>query len=318
MQANPAMQQDVKTLTLSPNPAPQSSEPSSSDTERPQFVSPLTLKEMNYAQPFVYLSTCGCVFSKAGLKTVSASSTPKDWENDKGKAKAATTDPSDAELELCPQCGKKYSQTEDVVLLNPSQDEEDAMREAMERKRHLIFNFPLCKLYTNSLMSSLNARSGWRFFSQSRDFTAMVSDGFAIEFRSPPILLEPVKKPKSSKKRKNDSPTDDAGHPAKKQAAVRPSMKMSAASQAVVSGLAMEEAKRKSEMSDAVKSLYGNGTKRKETFMTMNTFTRVCLSSGFDFIFNHDSSLLVCLIACFYTIRQCATMWNSFYTLSES
>jgi hypothetical protein len=101
----------VKTLTLSPNPAPQSSEPSSSDTERPHFVCPLTLREMNGAQPFVYLSTCGCVFSQAGLKTVSASSTPQDRENDKGKAKAATTDPSDAELELCPQCGKKYSQT---------------------------------------------------------------------------------------------------------------------------------------------------------------------------------------------------------------
>lgn len=28
---------------------------------------------------------------------------------------------------------------------------------------HLIFNFPLSKLYTNSLMSSLNARSGWRY-----------------------------------------------------------------------------------------------------------------------------------------------------------
>ncbi|KAF8177996.1 hypothetical protein BJ912DRAFT_1130885 [Pholiota molesta] len=28
---------------------------------------------------------------------------------------------------------------------------------------HLVFNFPLCKLYTNSLMSSLNARAGWRY-----------------------------------------------------------------------------------------------------------------------------------------------------------
>jgi len=28
---------------------------------------------------------------------------------------------------------------------------------------HLIFNFPLSKLYTNSLMSSLNARRGWRY-----------------------------------------------------------------------------------------------------------------------------------------------------------
>ncbi|KAK7029630.1 hypothetical protein VNI00_014328 [Paramarasmius palmivorus] len=28
---------------------------------------------------------------------------------------------------------------------------------------HLIFNFPLAKLYTNTLMSSLNSRSGWAF-----------------------------------------------------------------------------------------------------------------------------------------------------------
>ncbi|KAI0685098.1 hypothetical protein BC835DRAFT_1291038 [Cytidiella melzeri] len=30
-------------------------------------------------------------------------------------------------------------------------------------RRHLAFNFPLAKLYTNSLMSSLNSRSGWKF-----------------------------------------------------------------------------------------------------------------------------------------------------------
>lgn len=28
---------------------------------------------------------------------------------------------------------------------------------------HLAFNFPLAKLYTNSLMSSLNSRAGWRY-----------------------------------------------------------------------------------------------------------------------------------------------------------
>ena len=81
-----------------------------------------------------------------------------------------------------------------------------------------------------------------------------------------------------------------------------PSMKISAASQAVVNGLAIEEAKRKSEMSDDVKSLYKNGTKRKETFMTMGTFTRVRLPSLFHLVFNSDSSLIVCLIA---STRQC-------------
>ncbi len=33
--------------------------------------------------------------------------------------------------------------------------------------RHLLFNFPLCKLYTNSLMSGLNARHGWKLDSTS-------------------------------------------------------------------------------------------------------------------------------------------------------
>ena len=155
---------------------------------------------MNGAQPFVYLS---------------ASSTPKERENDKGRAKVAIMDPSDADLELCLQCRK----TNDVVLLKLSQGEADAMREAMDRKR----------------------------------------------------LLGPVKKLKSSKKRKNDSSTDDVEHPTKKWAAVGPRTKISAASQAAVSGLAMEEAKRKSEMSDGAKSLYGNGRSGKDTFTTMGT-----------------------------------------------
>ena len=98
MQANPAMQLDVKTLTLSPNLAPQSSEPSSSDTERPQFVCPLTLKEMNGAQPFVYCAS----FPRQGW----GPPTPKDRKNDKGKAKAATTDPSDAKFNSALDVGR--------------------------------------------------------------------------------------------------------------------------------------------------------------------------------------------------------------------
>ncbi|KJA16959.1 hypothetical protein HYPSUDRAFT_147030, partial [Hypholoma sublateritium FD-334 SS-4] len=43
---------------------------------------------------------------------------------------------------------------------------------AAERaRRHLIFNFPLCKLYSNSLMSSLNARGGWRYGSSKNEHT---------------------------------------------------------------------------------------------------------------------------------------------------
>jgi hypothetical protein len=82
-------------------------------------------------------------------------------------------------------------------------------------------------------------------------------------------LLEPVKK---SKKRK--AAGDPAAEPpAKKPAAVA---SIATASNSLRSTLAMEEAKRKAGMSDAVKALYSaKDTARKETFMTMGTFTRV-------------------------------------------
>lgn len=96
--------------------------------------------------------------------------------------------------------------------------------------------------------------------------------------------LEPVKK---SKKRKAgaDAVADEAaskkkkasteGHPPSPAPGLNP--KISAASRSLAQSLAVEEAKRKAGMSDAVKSLYRdkNDAPRKETFMTMGTFTRV-------------------------------------------
>ncbi len=192
-------EQDVKTLSLTPNPTPPSPD---ATTNHAQFICPITLKEMNGLLPFVYIATCGCVFSQAGLKNVST--TPKEEDGE--------------QLDVCPQCAKKFSRTSDIIPLNPQPEEEERMREAMERKR----------------------------------------------------LSEP---PKKSKKRKNVSPPNEA--PASKKA---PGMNpgIAAASRAVVSSLAMEEAKRKANMSEAVKSLYSEGKpKRKETFTTMGTFTRV-------------------------------------------
>ncbi|KAJ8496001.1 hypothetical protein ONZ45_g12630 [Pleurotus djamor] len=190
---------DVTTLKLTPNNA---AAPQKDDTvEQARYICPLSHKEMNGAQPFVYISTCGCVFSHAGLKALSSSST----------------------LDLCPQCGKKYDAASDVLTINPSAEEEERMHAAMTAKR----------------------------------------------------LAEP---PKKSKKRKAK---DDAGvegdAPATKKKAAVPSTNPSVAavSKAVVDSLAKEEAKRKSEMSEAVKSLYGKDLpKKKETFMTMGTFTR--------------------------------------------
>lgn len=89
-------------------------------------------------------------------------------------------------------------------------------------------------------------------------------------------LLEPAK----TKGKKRKAAAEAASEPpSKKQAAGLPSTNSSvtAASRVVAQELAKEEAKRKAAMSDAVKSLYTpkDGSKKKETFMTMGTFTRV-------------------------------------------
>jgi len=205
---------------------------------------------MNGTQPFVYLSTCGCVLSQAGLKTLAASASPKEKET------AGEEGQANKSLNLCPQCAKKYS-TEDVILLNPSPEDEETLRFALERKR----------------------------------------------------LQEPTKK--KSKKRKNDASLDEAEPPAKKQATVLPGLNPSiaGASRAVASQLAVEEAKRKTNMSAAVKSLYGDGSKRKETFMTMGTFTRVCVMVFIS---------LCCFMANFYVVRMTRVAKDSFLVLFMS
>jgi hypothetical protein len=89
------------------------------------------MKEMNGSQPFVYISTCGCVFSQAGLRTLTSS-------KEKGKEKEGSTTPtSEASsdiVELCPNCATKYTKV-DVVLVNPDPEEQDTLRFALERKR---------------------------------------------------------------------------------------------------------------------------------------------------------------------------------------
>lgn len=212
---------------MTPNPAPASAASTSSSTERAQFVCPLTLKEMNGVQPFVYIATCGCVLSQAGLKAVSASTPPADGD------KSAEDKDKDSSLDLCPQCATKYDKRTDVRMLNPDPETEEQMRAAME-------------------------------------------------------LRKQQQKAGKAKKRKADAPdvavssadADDAKAKKLKTGAAPPAPGMNptiaAASRAVVTSLALEEAKRKAGMSDAVKSLYESKDKgRKETFMTRGTFTRV-------------------------------------------
>jgi len=193
---------------------------------------------MTGGQPFVYLLPCGCVFSQAGLKTVSGAS-PNNGKAEKDKVDAeegknSKTD-GDEELDLCPQCGTKFSKSSDVLAINPSSEEEERMWLAMERRR---------------ASEPPKTKSKKRKAADSTPSTETSS---------------------TSTKKKKGSPDVPSPSPALNSTA--PSI--TTVSRTLASSLAAEEAKRKAGMSDAVRSLYrSKDDRRKETFMTMGTFTR--------------------------------------------
>jgi len=220
---------DVKTLTLTPN-ATSKSVILDSSVDRGLYVCPLNFKEMTGVVPFVYLSTCGCVFSQAGLKAVSSSTPPSEKGKDKDVGDEGTK-----QLEVCPQCATKFDRSEDVRVLNPGPEEEERMQTAMERRRAA-------------------AAASSKGKGKKRKAAGAVPEGAEGE--------QPPGKKSGSKSGIAASSTGPIA--------------VAAASRAVASSLAMEEAKRKANMSEAVKSLYRpkDGKPRKETFMTMGTFTR--------------------------------------------
>jgi hypothetical protein len=214
---------DIKVLKLTPRSPPP---PPDSSADVAQFVCPLTFKEMNGGQPFVYILTCGCVFSQSGLRTVLGSS-PSNGNTAAAESSAA----DDEQLEVCPQCGTKFSRSSDVLMINPPLEEGERMYAAMELRRSL-----------EPVKKSKKRKAG--------------ADAVTEEVTT---------------KKKKASPE---GHSPSPAPGLNP--KISAASRSLAQSLAVEEAKRKAGMSDAVKSLYRskNDAPRKETFMTMGTFTR--------------------------------------------
>jgi hypothetical protein len=221
--------QDVKTLKLTPNSSKESPVGGTS-AERATFVCPLTLKEMNGSQPFVYLWTCGCVFSQAGLRAVAGTPPLREDIGKLEKKDSEETEKSSSDLDMCPQCGAKYSRTDDIITLNPPPEEELKMFDAMLKRRAVE---PKTKGKKRKAVTA--------------------ADGDAAS------------EPSVKKKHTSASPAPSIN------------ANIATASRAVAQSLAQEEAKRKANMSDAVKSLYGpkNGAKPKEMFMIGGTFTRV-------------------------------------------
>jgi len=212
---------DVKVMRLTHSPSSDKSTPIVGEVPKIQFVCPLTFKEMLGSVPFVYISTCGCVFSQAGLRTVSQGQTGSPKEESKGDSKEGSPADSEKQYPQCPSCGTKYDKSQDVLTLNPSPEEEAIMHVNMLKRR----------------------------------------------------AVEPAK----TKGKKRKATADAEQSSTKKKTTVNPgNAGISSAARAIAVGLVEEETKRKANMSDAIKSLYApkNGPKRKETFMTMGTFTR--------------------------------------------
>ena len=124
--------QDVKTLKLTARPTPVTST-DVPPSEVPQFVCPLNLKEMNGVQPFVYVRSCGCVFSQSGLRTLIGPTVPTREISSSDESNGDSADKE--ELDVCPQCATKFSKTSDVMTINPSEDEGQRMRAALELRR---------------------------------------------------------------------------------------------------------------------------------------------------------------------------------------
>ncbi|KAI7861629.1 Rtf2 RING-finger-domain-containing protein [Spinellus fusiger] len=105
---------DIIKLTLVPNPGCDDVQSNNDATTmgnldkdiKGRFNCPISMKEMNGKHRFVYLRTCGCVFAEQALKEIHAKE--------------------------C--CGKAFT-TADIVVLNPTKEEIEPIKKALEVQR---------------------------------------------------------------------------------------------------------------------------------------------------------------------------------------
>lgn len=110
---------DVKELQLTDNPAFKENHSDLAneylDVYSSPFICPLNGSEMNGKHKFCAIWTCGCVISDRALRTLNS-----------------TTD----DKLVCPKCGKEYSSSDDVIILNPENED----LELIEQRRQRLAN----------------------------------------------------------------------------------------------------------------------------------------------------------------------------------
>ncbi|TKY87981.1 hypothetical protein EX895_003077 [Sporisorium graminicola] len=125
---------DITELNLTPNTLYRPPSPTASSNQHSvfPFMCPLSSKQMDGKQRFVYIANCGCAMSAIGLRTTVAAS--------------ETSDKHKPDHKPCPVCGKTFNAAglakgkqadmgADVVTINPSEAEEAEMRATMEKAR---------------------------------------------------------------------------------------------------------------------------------------------------------------------------------------
>ncbi|GAC97911.1 hypothetical protein PHSY_005499 [Pseudozyma hubeiensis SY62] len=124
---------DITELNLTPNTLYRAPSPTSSSKDHSvyPFMCPLSSKQMDGNQRFVYIAACGCAMSYTGLRTTVA---------------AAEASKEKPEQRPCPVCGKAFNaaglvkakQPEvggSLVTINPGEAEQTEMREALDKAR---------------------------------------------------------------------------------------------------------------------------------------------------------------------------------------
>jgi len=135
---------DVRTLNLTSNPS--SALPKDSDLPFPPFVCPLTMKEMTGGIPFVFLWSCGDVFSRAGLRAMATPVEEKERRNEEARGEGSGSDKENKDAATlvggkekertlsCPQCGKPYTESQVVPLNPPAAEAEDRLAALLARR----------------------------------------------------------------------------------------------------------------------------------------------------------------------------------------
>lgn len=258
---------DVRELKLTPNPAFRAEQVATQadDNDAPTpFVCPLNQRPMNGRHRFLYLVPCGCVMSESGLRaTLSEEHTSGKNGNfpPNGGEKGSKSDSKSTAA--CPVCGTAFrSDTlgkrgitpgDDVVVINGTDDEVEAMRRAMEAARERE------KARKKELKATAAATAtGNR--APGKDAT----QGGAAE--------DDTKRRRHEEKRKRKEEVarileEEKAEQAKRRKATETEVTAGAAPNGA--------APNGKEMSAALRSLYGyDRPKQKESWMTRGTFNR--------------------------------------------